>query len=129
MTLQQFLTILRARWGIVALLFSLALGTAVGVSLLLPKKYTASAQVLVDVKSPDPVLGLVLPGQMTPGYMATQVDIVSSPRVAQQVVDRLSIVNNSAAIAQWQEATDGAGSIRQYYSGSSSFRVEPNVII
>ena len=116
MTLQQFLTILRARWGIVALLFSLALGTAVGVSLLLPKKYTASAQVLVDVKSPDPVLGLVLPGQMTPGYMATQVDIVSSPRVAQQVVDRLSIVNNSAAIAQWQEATDGAGSIRQYYS-------------
>ena len=100
MTLQQFLTILRARWGTVLLLFSLTVGAAVAASLLLPKKYTAAAQVLVDVKSPDPVLGVLLPAQMLPGYMATQVDIVGSPKVALQVVDRLRIVENPTAIAQ-----------------------------
>jgi chain length determinant protein tyrosine kinase EpsG len=116
MTLQQFLDILRARWKLALLLFGLTLGTAVGVSLVLPSKYTASAQVLVDMKSPDPVLGLLLPGQLTPGYMATQVDIVTSQRVALNVVDALRIAENPLAIEQWREATDGEGSIRHYFS-------------
>jgi chain length determinant protein tyrosine kinase EpsG len=116
MTLQQFLEILKARWKLALLLFGLTLGTAVGVSLVLPSKYTASAQVLVDMKSPDPVLGLLLPGQLTPGYMATQVDIVTSQRVALNVVDALRIAENPQAIEQWREATDGEGSIRHYFS-------------
>ena len=116
MTLQQFLDILRARWRLAAALFLLTLGTAVAASLLLPKKYTASAQVLVDMKSPDPVLGMLLPGQLTPGYMATQVDIVNSQRVALSVVDTLKIAENPQAIEQWRQATDGSGSIRHYFS-------------
>jgi chain length determinant protein tyrosine kinase EpsG len=116
MTLQQFLDILRARWKLAAVLFALVLGSAVAVSLLLPSRYTATAQVLVDVKSPDPVLGLLLPGQMAPGYMATQVDIVTSQRTALKVVDALKIVENPQAIEQWREATDGVGSIRHHFS-------------
>jgi chain length determinant protein tyrosine kinase EpsG len=116
MTLQQFVDILRARWRLASLLFALTLGTAVGVSLLLPSKYTASAQVLVDMKSPDPVLGLLLPGQLTPGYMATQVDIITSQRVALNVVETLKIAENPQAIEQWRRATDGDGSIRHYFS-------------
>jgi succinoglycan biosynthesis transport protein ExoP len=85
MTLQQFLTILRARWGTVLLLFALVVGSAVAASLLLPKKYTAAAQVLVDVKSPDPVLGVLLPAQMLPGYMATQVEMVCSSKSSRSV--------------------------------------------
>jgi chain length determinant protein tyrosine kinase EpsG len=118
MTLQQFLNILWARWFTVALLFLLTVGAAVGVSLLLPRKYTASAQVLVDVKSPDPVLGIMLPAQMLPGYMATQVDIVSSPKVALMVVDRLRLAENPVAVTQWQAETGGQGSIRHHYAGA-----------
>jgi succinoglycan biosynthesis transport protein ExoP len=116
MTLQQFVEILKARWKLALLLFMLTLGTAVAVSLMLPSKYTASAQVLVDMKSPDPVLGLLMPGQLTPGYMATQVDIVTSQRVALNVVDALKIAENPRAIEQWREATDGDGSIRHFFS-------------
>jgi succinoglycan biosynthesis transport protein ExoP len=116
MTLQQFLDILRARWRLASLLFALTLGATVGVSLLLPSKYTATSQVLIDLKSPDPVLGQLLQGQLTPGYMATQVDIISSQRVALSVVDTLKIAENPQAIAQWQKATDGDGSIRHYFS-------------
>jgi chain length determinant protein tyrosine kinase EpsG len=116
MTIQQFLNILRARWGIVASIFVLVVGAALAVSLSMPKKYTATAQVLVDVKSPDPILGMLLPGQMAPGYMATQVDIASSPRVALGVVDQLRIADNPTAVEKWREETGGSGSIRHHYA-------------
>ena len=116
MTLQQFVDILKARWKLALLLFALTLGAAVGLSLVLPSKYTATAQVLVDMKSPDPVLGLLMPGQLTPGFMATQIDIITSQRVALNVVDALRIAENARAIEQWQQATDRQGSIRHYFS-------------
>ena len=48
------------------------------ISLLLPKQYTANTSVVVDVKSPDPIAGMVLPGLASPAYMATQIDIINS---------------------------------------------------
>ncbi|WNO06261.1 chain length determinant protein EpsF [Rhodoferax mekongensis] len=114
MTLQQFLLILRARWTVALLVFVLTVATTVTVSLLLPKQYTASAAVVVDVKSPDPVSGLMLQGMMAPGYMATQVDIINSDRVAQAVVKNLRMDTSPAIQAQWQEATQGKGQLRDW---------------
>lgn len=109
MTLQQFLLILRARWKVGLLAFVLTVATTVTVSLLLPKQYTASTAVVVDVKSPDPVSGMMLQGMMAPGYMATQVDIINSDRVAQMVVKNLGMDKSPAIQSQWQEATQGKG--------------------
>lgn len=114
MSLQQFLLILRARWKVALLAFMLTVATTVTVSLLLPKQYTASAAVVVDVKSPDPVSGLMLQGMMAPGYMATQVDIINSDRVAQAVVRNLRMESSPAIQAQWQEATQGKGQLRDW---------------
>ena len=114
MTLQQFLLILRARWKVALLAFAITVATTVVVSLLLPKQYTASAAVVVDVRSPDPVSGLMLQGMMAPGYMATQVDIINSDRVAQAVVKGLGMENSPAIQAQWQEATQGKGQLRDW---------------
>jgi chain length determinant protein tyrosine kinase EpsG len=116
MTLQQFLAILRGRWRLAMATMTLVVAAVVSVSLLLPKKYTAKAQVLVDVKGPDPILGLVLPAQMLPAYMATQVDIVTSQKVALMVVDALRIHENPVAIERWRDETDGVGSIRHFYA-------------
>lgn len=116
MTFQQFVDILRARWKLAFLTFASVFALVVLVSLLLPKRYTATAQVLVDVKSPDPVLGVMLPGQMLPGYMSTQVDIVTSQRVALKVVETLKLAENPQAIEQWRVETNGSGSIRHYYA-------------
>ncbi len=111
MTIQQFLFILRARARLaLAILFATVITTLV-VSLLLPKQYTANTAVVVDVKSPDPIAGMVLPGMITPGYMATQVDIITSDRVAQRVVKLLHMAENAAVQEQWQKATEGRGKI------------------
>jgi chain length determinant protein EpsF len=116
MTFQQFLLILRARWLVILLTLLLVVGTTVAVSLLFPKKYTASAAILVDVKAPDPLLGALMPGMMAPGYMATQIDIIQSHRVGRRVVRMLKIDENPSARQQWQEETGGKGSIEAYYA-------------
>ncbi len=116
MTLQQFLLILRARWLVIVLAFAVTVGTTVTVSLLMPKQYTASATVVVDVKSPDPVSGMMLQGMMAPGYMATQIDIINSDRVAKTVVKLLKMDSSAAIQAQWQEATQGQGQLADWLS-------------
>lgn len=116
MTFHQFLLILRARWQAILLTLLGVVGTTGGLSLVLPKKYAASAAVLVDVKAPDPLLGALIPGMMAPGYMATQIDIIQSDRVARRVVQMLKIDQNLSARQQWQEETEGRGSIEAYYA-------------
>ena len=112
MTFQQFLLILRARLGVVLGTLAVVVGTALAVSLLLPKQYTAETALVVDAKAEDPLMGGMLPAQMIPGYMATQVDIISSNRVAQRVVSLLKMDQAPVIRAQWQDETDGEGSIQ-----------------
>jgi uncharacterized protein involved in exopolysaccharide biosynthesis len=107
-TLWQFIGILVARWRVALGVLALVTLGAAAVNFLLPKRYTATASVLVDVKTPDPILG-VLPGVMSPAYMATQVDIIESDRVGLQVVKRLKLDQNPAMQQQWRDATGGAG--------------------
>lgn len=111
MTLQQFLLILRARYKVAigTLLFTVLVTLVI--SLLLPKQYTASTAVVVDVKSPDPLVGTVLPGLATASYMATQVDIINSDRVAQRVVKLLRMDESPAIREQWMESTKGEGEL------------------
>lgn len=116
MTPQQFFLILRARWLVLFLTFAVVVGTTAAVSLLSDKQYTATASVVLDVKSPDPVTGMMLAGLMAPGYMATQVDIIKSDRVARRVVRNLKLDNSAAAQAQWTEATGGRGDLVDWLS-------------
>ncbi len=111
MTLQQLFLILRARYK--ALLFTLLLvvGATALVSLLLPKQYTATTAVIVDVKSPDPVAGVAMQGLIAPGYMATQIDMINSDRVAKDVVKALKLEQAAAVRQQWQESTQGQGDL------------------
>ena len=111
MTLQQLLLILQARFRAVAATAGLTVLAALAVSLILPKQYTAGTAVVIDVKSPDPIAGLVLPGLISPGYMATQVDIIQSNRVARRVVERLRLDAEPELNERWTEATGGEGDI------------------
>ncbi|TVO68099.1 chain length determinant protein EpsF [Denitromonas ohlonensis] len=112
MSFQQFLLILRARLWLVLATLAVVVGTTLAVSLILPKQYTAEVALVVDAKSADPLLGGLLPAQMIPGYMATQVDIISSDRVAQRVVGLLKMDQSPVVQEQWREDTDGEGSIK-----------------
>src|SRR5687767_6046561 len=114
MNFHQFLLILRARRWILISTLLLAVGATVLVSLLLPKTYKGTAAVLINYKGLDPVTGMMMPGQLMAGYMATQIDIISSKNVAMRVVERLRLAESPAVIAQFNEATGGAGDVRDW---------------
>jgi chain length determinant protein EpsF len=107
MTLQQLLLALRARWLLALLVFLLSAGAGVGLSLLVPRQYTATGTVVVDPQSRDPLSAVLLP----PGTMTTQEDIIRSERVAQKVVRALKLDQDEAVKAQWREDTGGKGRI------------------
>lgn len=129
MTIQQLLLILRARSRIVLYTLLATVLLTLLVNLLLPKQYTASTAVLIDVKSPDPIVGMVLPGMISPSYMATQVDIINSDRVAQRVVKLLRMDESPAIREQWQEATDGKGQLTVWLADllEQNLDVKPSV--
>lgn len=108
MSFSQFISILRARWLTALIVFLLTVGLAVGITLLLPKQYTASAAVVVDAK-PDPVMMMGLPSATAAISMSTQVDIVKSDRVAQRVVRELKLNANPQLRGDWQASTGGKG--------------------
>lgn len=109
MTLDQFLAILRARWRVALLLFAAGLLGAVLISVLLPKRYTATASVVVDVRANDPIAGTPNAALLAPSYMATQVDIMKSDRVALGVVRAMKLTDAAAMRDEWQGETGGQG--------------------
>ena len=109
MTPQQFFLILRARYKVALITLLVTMTIAIAITILLPKQYTANAAVVLDVKSPDPVSGQMLSGMIAPGYMATQIDIINSQRVAQQVAKLLPKGEGTWIRRQWQEDTEGKG--------------------
>ncbi len=110
MSFAQFLSILLARKR---LFFAVMLGVlipAVVLSFVLPKKYTAVASIVVDVK-PDPLSAIAYQSLMTPGVIATQIDILQSDRVGRRVVRALKLTESPEARQQFQDEKNGAGDI------------------
>ena len=101
---KQLLLILKARWWVPLVILVLAVAGTYTVSRYLPKKYTATTQLVVDIRSRDPIAAMFMPGSMT-----TQEDIIRSDRIAQKVVRNLKLDENALVKQQWREATDGRG--------------------
>lgn len=99
MNFHQFLLVLFVRKQILLFTLLITVGATVVVSLMLPKTYKGTASVLISYKGVDPVTGLALPMQLLPGYMSTQIDIISSKNVALKVVDQLRLAESPAVIA------------------------------
>jgi chain length determinant protein EpsF len=114
MKLTQIITILKARRWLVLGTLLVIVGLVVGLSLMLPERYVASASVVIDTKATDPVTGALLPLEFLPGYMATQVDVIASHNVALKVVDKLQLTRLPELREQFQSETNGAGSLRDW---------------
>jgi chain length determinant protein tyrosine kinase EpsG len=123
MSLAQCLAILGARWRAVLAIFALAVGSTLAVSLMLPRQYTATATVMIDFK-PDPVASMMYAGMAPPGFMATQVDVIQSDRVARRVVQNLRLAQNPQVRQQWQDETGGAGRIETWLATAFQKQLE-----
>ena len=124
MTFQQILLILRARWLVMVGVFALTVALVTSVSLLLPKQYSATSSVVVDVKSSDLLTGLATPQMLSSGLMATQMDIIRSVRVAKEVVHMLKLEQNPEVISIWQNATGGKGLMIDWMAASMQSKLE-----
>ena len=117
MNFVSFLLIVRSRYKVFLITFFAVVLTTLVINLLLPKTYKATSTLVLNFKGVDPVTGATLPAQLAPGYMPTQVDIVTSMNVAGKVVDDLKLAEDDATKAKFQEATKGEGAIRDWLAG------------
>jgi chain length determinant protein EpsF len=92
----------------------LVLLATAGVSLMLPKQYVATASVLADIKTDPVTASNVSATELPENYIATQVDVVNSERVARHVVELLKLDNDPKFRQQWREATGGTGDIQAW---------------
>lgn len=116
MTPARLLLVLKSRWVLVLLVW-LGVITLVGlVTALQPRAYTATSVLLVDVKAADPLgTSPAQPGQAD-AYMAAQMDIIASERVARLVISDQHLADKPAAgnvsderRQRWQSDTGGQG--------------------
>lgn len=98
MNLNTLIGILLARkWAIIATTLG-AIVAAIVLSLLTPKSYIASTDLLVDGRGLDPISGQSQPTRLTGGYIATQADIIRSRNVATKVIEQLGLHSSPAMI-------------------------------
>lgn len=126
MTIKQLLRIILARWWLVVGFLVVATLIGVPYALTRPKQFTAEASLIVEGRM-DPTLGSVSPGLGSASYMATQVDILRSERVASRVVKMLGVERTPSAVAQWREATNAKIPLERYFAGllQRGLSVEP----
>lgn len=127
MSLQQFLQILRARFLLIILTLVVTVGAGAAVTYYMPKQYTATAVLVVDFKEPAVDAGAT-PISFSPSYMATQLDILRSRKVALRVIDNLKLADSPAVRDQFLEATEGKGTVRDWLADAliSKLDVEPS---
>jgi succinoglycan biosynthesis transport protein ExoP len=118
MNLQQFLLALRARFGVFFMVFAATVLAAAAVSLLLPKSYKATASLLVNPNKDEQSLSNVLHPLVLPqerlSYMQTQMDIITSEKVARKVVQDLKLAESPLTRAAFEKETEGKGSIEDW---------------
>lgn len=115
MDLTQYWLALKARRKAFFLVFLLTVVTAVVVTFVVPKRYDATATVLVD--SPDEQR-LATTERISPreraGYMFTQLDLVRSGLVAHRVARELKLAQQPGMREAWERDTGGAGRLEDW---------------
>lgn len=119
----QVLAVLKSRrralfavWGGVVLL-------ALVVSLVLPRQYLASAEVVVEPRGGDQLASQPGSSGTTPGFLATQADIIASERVGARAVAALKLAADPRWAGRWQKASGGQGDANRWIAG----RLKKNV--
>lgn len=112
MHLGLFFRILRSRFWLIASILLLTFASAAIGSFVMPKIYSPSTVLVVDVKSLDPVLGgAVHSPQSVRGVLATQMEIIQSDRVVHGVIREIGLDRNPAVVESWMQDTNGNGDV------------------
>jgi chain length determinant protein EpsF len=127
MDLNQFMLALRARRKAFLMVFAAVVVTAVAVAVVLPKKYVATATLLIDARDEQTMAPIRMTGRERMGYIATQIDLIKSPRVAKQVARDLKLAHKPGVREAWESATGGAGTLEDWLAAGLAEGVLPEV--
>ena len=98
---RQYLIIFAAHWKLAGMVMLAAIALGVPLVMSMPKQYTATTSMVLDIRTADPLTALLMPNNMT-----TQEDIVRSDRVAHKVVELLNLEQDPRERERWE--ADGA---------------------
>ena len=96
------------------IVLGLTVTTTLVINLILPNTYRAVSSIVLNSKGTDPVSGITMPAAMMPGYITTQIDIITSPKVAIKVVDDLKLTENKVIVDKFNKETKGQGEIKAW---------------
>ena len=112
MSAAQIIAIARAYWKqSAAIAFGIIVLAAIGIKLL-PKTYTATATLIVNSQSNDPLAAQRLPNDDFGPYVVTQMELMTSAIVLLPVVDRLKLTSNDDFVAGFRG--NDANALRDY---------------
>ncbi len=115
MNFRQILLVLRLRWWLVLSCVAFTV-TAAGLYLWRAEStYVASTSIIVDLKT-DPLLSALAPALGSAGFLATQVEVMKSDRLASRVVRMMGLPENQKAIEKWREKTEGKLPLETFYA-------------
>lgn len=127
MDLNQFMLALRARRKAFVMVLAAVIVTAVAVAFIVPKKYVATSTLLLDARDEQTMERTRMSGRERAGYIATQIDLIKSSRVAKQVARDLKIAQKPGVREAWEQATGGAGTIEDWIAAGLTDRVVAEV--
>jgi chain length determinant protein EpsF len=115
MDLTQYLLAWQARRKVFLLVLAAIIVSATLVALVLPKRYDATATVLIDARDEQSNAGS---GRVSPreraGWVYTQVDLIQSGKVAGRVVRDLKLAAQPGMREAFEKDTGGAGSYEDW---------------
>ena len=82
-------------------------------AIILPRKYTAVASLVIDAK-PDPVSAANVSDSVMASYVNTQIDVITSERVAYKVVKMLKLDTDPDMVQMWRDKTEGKGDVTDF---------------
>jgi len=120
MSLAQFLLALRARFGAFLVVLVTAVAAAALVTAVMPRTYKASVSLLVDAKDEQSLRNalqpLILPQERL-SYLQTQMDILTSAKVARKVVQELKLADDPAFRQAFNRRPGRADTIEDWIAG------------
>jgi len=114
MSLEYVFAVLRARWLAATITLFAVFGSVAVYTWVMPRKYIATSSVVLDIKNPDPIALQAQAAIGSPTYMLTQIEVITSTRVAEKAARILKLDQVPELRANWQKSTGGVGSFEAW---------------
>ena len=118
MILGRLLRVLGSRIGLVLAILAITVAATLAGTWLTAKRYVATSSILLELPSKDPVMGNTVYMQGTLStYLSSQIELMGSERVVNQVIRDLDLANDPTLRRQFEALGPNRGEIVPWLRG------------